>query len=176
MQMLMHSLEILDQYSEPRVIIMFHNSIDSEIESIYERFADEAAERAVQVYAIGLGEAGRAYEDELNTIAESTDGKAYINPVLDLPPDIEPEELQSRLEAFFKDLLSMTNALRDQYLITYTSTLPEDGTEHELRVAVDYKGWQAEGSMPFIACPGVVKVCLSGIVPAQVIRSNFCFR
>jgi VWFA-related protein len=102
---------------------------------------NRAKEVGVPVYVIGFGP--HLQPDILNRLAQTTGGYFYQTPTSD-------EVGQS-----FDTVMRL---LRQQYVLTFTSTLPADGAEHALQVQVTVAGAQNQTNAHFIAYPSQVDV------------------
>lgn len=162
------SVDYLADKPTPRVILLISSGVEagySEVEP--EEFIEAANENNVQVYVLGLG--NLVYEDVLNEVADKTGGKTVF-----LPGEDDVERIDELKEALV-NLQMHLDELRTQYVLTYDSELNSNGSNHEVRVAVDYQGWHEEDSGEFTACPGVVKVCLPDYVPEYTVPDDACF-
>jgi hypothetical protein len=91
---------------------------------------------------------------QLKRMAELTGGAAQVQPTA------------ADLQASFDTILQI---LRQQYKMSYVSTLPADNTEHELLVTVKYQGGQERTSYNFISKSGLIPVTLPGFQDGQVV-------
>jgi VWFA-related protein len=151
-------IDLLKNRAERRAMILLTDGIDSWI-SEYElsEALDEAARWSVPVYPIGFGAVN---QEELEHIAELTGGAAQIKP--------DSTELQSA----FNTILEI---LRDQYMISFDSSLQADGKEHELVVAVNHQAWFGETSRHFIAHPGEITITFPDLKDGQVVGGKVFF-
>ena len=104
-----------------RTLIFLSDGRDTSSDNTREQVAQYARERAVQLYAVGVGDAYQ--EPELRSAAESTDGAYYSARDLNL--------IQRQFEL-------LVNDLRGQYQLTYI-TLRRTG-EYRTSISVDLAG------------------------------------
>jgi Ca-activated chloride channel family protein len=112
---------------------------------------DEAEFWSIPIYPIGFGSVKR---DALEKIADLTGGYVQIRPDT------------SELEQAFGNVLDL---LRQHYMISFTSTIAADGTQHTLSINFNHRGAEYSATHSFNARPGEVSVALEGIADGQAI-------
>lgn len=159
------SINLLKYQPEPRILLLLGNGQESKISK---KNIDDVIQLAntnhIQIFALGYG--SLVYKEVLDKLAESTGGKTYYLQ--------QKEEYEKELKEGYKKLLDGLMEVKNQYILTYRSSLPSDGTQHELKVDINHQGWQTshEGSM--IACAGILKLCLPSYMPEKTIGMKTC--
>jgi VWFA-related protein len=155
---ILQGVDLLKTSAERRVMILITDGKES---GASQHTRDEAINEAVRwtvpVYPIGFGNIDR---DELQRISEATAGATQISP--------DASTLQS-------GLTSVVAALREQYRLELTSSLPADGKQHTLMVGVEFEGWKDEDTQQFLAPLGEVSVWLPGYENDQELAGKALF-
>jgi len=102
----------------------------------------EAERWGVPIYSIGFGNVDRS---ELEKISTLTGGTAQV----------KPNSLD--LQSAFGTVLQI---LREQYLVRYTSSLPADSNQHDLKITIDAQGLSVSAERSFEALPGEITITL----------------
>lgn len=159
------SINLLKDQPEPRILLLLGNGQESKISK---KNIDDVIQLAntnrIQIFALGYGPL--VYKEVLNKLAESTGGKTYYLQ--------QKEEYDKELKEAYKKLLEGLMEVKNQYILTYRSSLPSDGTQHELKVDINHQGWQTSHKGSMIACAGVLKLCLPSYMPENTIGMKTC--
>ncbi len=166
---LIASVELLEELPGPKAIVVFSNGLDSGLSEAKPKDVIEAASvEMIQIYPFGFkGFGSEVYPSKLDPLAEDTGGLTIYLPG-------KKDQIEELEEAFDQLLIHLDEILRFQYILRYDSPSTANGSKHVIKSTVNYLGWQDEDDHTFIACPGVVKVCLPDYDPAGTIASNAC--
>ncbi|MBI5953347.1 MAG: VWA domain-containing protein [Chloroflexi bacterium] len=140
---IVQAVNLLGQRSERRVLILITDGKDTGNGKFSSSDArDEVRGYGIPVYSIGFGDVDR---DELEKISGLAGGTAQIKPN------------SSDLQSAFRTVLQI---LREQYLVRYTSSLPADSNQHELKITIDAQGLSVSDERSFEARLGEIKIIL----------------
>ncbi len=147
---IVQAVGLLKNRSERRILVLITDGVDSSIGKFdFKTAMDETTRWNIPVYPIGFGAVD---QKELEQIAILTGGLAQIKP--------DSSDIQSSFNVVLQ-------ALREQYLIRYTSKLSADGKTHSLQVSV--QGQSA--TQTYIALPGEITIKLP-FEEGQVVGGN----
>lgn len=128
-------VDLLKDSGKKNVIILITDGEDSSSAYEMQEVIDAASEWHVSVYPIGFGS---VLETRLQEIAEQTGGFSQKTP-----------DSSGLTDSFIK----ISNLLRNQYKISYQSTLPADDSEHQLELTYNYAGEAFTDDAAFIPKP-----------------------
>ena len=148
---------MLSNRGERRIIVLLTDGVNTVTGLSFDQAVNETQKWGAPIYPIGFGSIDKT---KLQNLAALTGGSVQIQP--------DPTALEDAFSTVLK-------ILREQYLLTFSSSLPADGAEHTLAVSLDFQGWHAEFSHHLIARPGQVTVTLPGYQEGQVIGGNVKF-
>lgn len=159
------SINLLKDEPEPRILLLLGNGQESKIsKKNIDDIIKLAIENHVQIFALGYGTS--VYKDVLDKLAQSTGGKTYYLP--------GKEEYKQELRTAYKKLFEGLLEVKKQYILSYKSSLAEDGTSHEVKVEINHQGWKTSDKGKMIACAGILKVCLPTYLPENTVGSKEC--
>lgn len=128
------ALNLLGNRSERRAIVLITDGRPQGDQTYdFDNALNLAAARGIPIYPIGFGDVDK---NQLKKLAEMSGGIEQISP--------DSQELS---EAF----ASILALFRQQYLLSYSSSLPEDHDLHEVAVSVLYQGEEQTASANFTA-------------------------
>jgi|GEM_PF-1247722 len=137
----MEAINLVRDADSRRAVILITDGIESGISRTkIDAALAEAIRAGVPIYPIGFGEVNKV---ELERMAQLTGGYAQVQPG------------SRALKAAFS---TVTQILREQYLISFSSSLPPDGKEHQISVSVRHREEYAQQDYRFVAVPGQLKV------------------
>lgn len=149
---------LLKTRNERRILVLITDGRDTgDGQFNYKESMDEAGRWSVPIYPIGFGQVDR---QELEQMATLTGGIAQIKP--------NATDLRSAFDVVLQ-------VLREQYLIRYSSSIPVDGLEHTLLVAVNTQTIHVDASRKFIALPGEITVTLP-FQDRQIVGGNILLK
>ena len=157
---LVQSVELLKDEGNRKVIILITDGTDSGPGvSTYtlDNAINEAVRWSVPVYPIGFG---NVHSGNLEQIASLSGGFAQISP-----------DSSSLSDSF--DTISQL--LREQYLLRFNSALDADGAEHTLQVQLDYEDWHEEAENTFTAVYGEVLVSMPDFEAEEAVSGKLVF-
>jgi VWFA-related protein len=122
-----------------RAIILLTDGKDNSSKITLPALLQKLGNQTVPVYAIGLGlKPGKAEEQELRAIADTSGGLYYYSPT------------SQQLEEIYKAIALLL--YRSNYRITYTThNCAMDGTLRNVRIDVQHKGMTASGTNKYAA-------------------------
>lgn len=162
---LIDAVDLLKEGALRPTIILITDGKDSGISAFtFDEAIDAAVNQSIVVYTLGWGAVNR---DELENLADLTHGQAQVLP--DSQPDL------MAFQAAFSRLNDNLKEFREQYRLSFTSSLPADGKEHEIVVQVDHLGGHVEETRRFVAELGEVIVTLPDFTEGQVVWGNVYF-
>lgn len=113
------------------------------------------------VFPIGWGGASR---NNLQQLADLTHGEAQY--LTGQYPD------QAQFYSAFSRIQDLITEYRTQYQLSFKSSLPADGQEHELAVGLDYLGLHIETTRRFVATQGEVHLTFSSLNEGQSVSGK----
>lgn len=158
------SASLFNNFSGRRAVILFTDSADAGYGgySLAEAL-NIAQQKKVAFFPIYWNAASK---QEMTKLASLTNGKDF-----GLGVGVKQPGEQDFLAAT-TEIKNQLHALREQYLIRYTSALPASGNESELVVKVDYQGAHAEQALKFTARAGNLTVDLKNLTDGQSVAGN----
>ena len=135
-----------------KAIVVLTDGVDTESAPLLDDAIAQAQKLGVPVYTIGLGTEAQA--DTLQRLSFLTGGSYLEAPTA--------QELNDRFE-------TVSDQLRQQYLITYTSAARADDQEHSLVVEVVYQGETARYEHSFLAASTPVTVAVPDLDDGQTV-------
>ncbi|MGC1377734.1 MAG: Ig-like domain-containing protein [Anaerolineales bacterium] len=158
------SASLFNNFSGRRAVILFTDSADAGYGgySLAEAL-NIAQQKKVAFFPIYWNAASK---QEMTKLASLTNGKDF-----GLGVGVKQPGDQDFLAAT-TEIKNQLHALREQYLIRYTSALPASGNESELVVKVDYQGAHAEQALKFTARAGNLTVDLKNLTDGQSVAGN----
>lgn len=140
---LMNAIDLLKDRSERPVIVLISNGKDTRSRATAGQVITDANKAGVEIYPIGLG--NDVGIEQLRNLASETGGLEFIQPS------------PNALKAAFDNILQ---AVRQQYLLEYTSGLTADQLKHSLKLQATVQGLPVSATEDFIAKAGQVQVAL----------------
>jgi uncharacterized protein YegL len=110
---------------------------------------------------------GGARKDDMQKLANLTHGEAQF--LQGQYPN------QTAFRSAFSRIQTLISEYRTQYQLTYKSTLPADGKEHELALTLDHLGQHVEATRRFVANQGEVFISFNTLKEGQVISGKVTF-
>ncbi len=153
------SIDLLKNQPVRKVIVLLTDGYDSGIGSLTLDDCINAANTwSTPIYSIGYGGVDSRILDRMATL---TGGFSQVQPD------------STTLSGAFTNV---TENLREQYLIEFTSLLPADAGEHDLDVTINYEGTKLNASQKFIARSGDISIDFSDIGENSNIFGNYLFK
>jgi VWFA-related protein len=162
---ILDSVGQIKNFSGQKVLVLFTDGPESGLsEYTFDQALDEAVRQKVHVYSAGWRSSNQV---ELEKLANLTNGSFYK-----LPGDL-PDLAAFR--TVFSALQNNLPALREQYLINFTSSVTADRGEHTFVVKADHLGGSAEDIGRFVAYSADVTISLPELFDGQVIGGKIRF-
>jgi VWFA-related protein len=162
---ILDSVVQIKNFSGQKVILLFTDGPESGLsEYTFDQVLDEAVRQKVHVYSSGWRSSNQM---ELEKLAHLTNGSFYKLPG-DLP-DL------AAFKMVFNTVQNNLPALREQYMIKFTSSVTADRGEHTFVVKAVHLGGSAEDIGRFVAHSADVTVSLPELVDGQVIGGKVRF-
>ena len=111
------------------------------------------AELGLAIFPVGFGEVNK---DELGQLATKSGGQLMLTDTAGLK----------------SSLAGVIQMLQMQYMLSFTSSIPVDGKQHNLRLVVEVAGEKTEATKDFTAQAGGLTVALPGLAPNQLVSGT----
>lgn len=112
-----------------------------------------AAELGLAIFPVGFGEVNK---DELGQLATKSGGQLVLTDTVGLK----------------SSLAGVIQMLQMQYMLSFTSSIPVDGKQHNLRLVVEVAGEKTEATKDFTAQAGGLTVALPALAPNQLVSGT----
>lgn len=158
----MEAIQAVEGNTTRPAIVLLIDGMDSGLSSYtLEEVSNHLIQQRIPIYIISWRDAN---QDELEKLT------ALVHGELQFLPEYFPDE--AAFQAAFNNLSNSLTAERQQYLLSFTSGLSADGSDHAAVLAVDYLNRHAENTRHFSAEPGIVDVVLLNLEDNQTVSGN----
>lgn len=156
---LVQAAEMLKGSATRPMIILVVDGVESGLsQAEFDAALQFVRQEQIIVYPIAWGGAD---QEAMKKLAEAAHGEAQF--LKDAYPDA------ATFQAAFNHVLDLLPQVRLQYQLTYASTLPADGKDHQLNVKLDYLNQHIEQARSFFAAQQQVLVTFPSLADGQTV-------